>query len=71
MEILRIYQEEYCPIMYDVTKHLILLKIQNVIDVNVDLHQSYIKSLVKRLLPCMQINLLVVIFKIRLCQTNN
>ena len=40
MEILKVYIEEQLLIKYYVIKHLILLKIQNMMDINVDLLQA-------------------------------
>ena len=50
MEISRISAEEQLLIKYYVIKHLILLKIQNMMDINVDLLQWSIKFLIKKLL---------------------
>ena len=50
MEILKIYQKEQLPISCYVIKHLILLKIQNMLDVSVDLQQWFINFLTKRVL---------------------
>ena len=50
MEILKIYQKEQLPINCYVIKHLILLKIQNMLDVSVDLQQWFINFLIKRVL---------------------
>ena len=50
-------------------KHLILLKLQNMMDINVDLLQWFINVLIKKLqvVPlCLQINLLL---KMKICQT--
>ena len=52
-------------------KHLILLRIQNSIDINVGLLQWLINFLIKKLLLCVQINLLAVALKMRICQTSN
>ena len=49
-EILKIYQEEQLLIKYYVMKHIILLKILNVIVINMDLLQWCINLLIKRLL---------------------
>ena len=48
MEILKIYLEEQLLIKYYVIKHLILLKIRNMIDINVDLLQCFINFLIKK-----------------------
>ena len=50
MEIVRICPEEHLLIKYYVAKHLILLKIQNRMDITVDLLQWFKKFLIKRLL---------------------
>ena len=50
MEIVRICPEEHLLIKYYVVKHLILLKIQNRMDITVDLLQWFKKFLIKRLL---------------------
>ena len=42
MEILKIYTKEQLLIKYYVIKHLILLKMQNMMDINVDLPQWFI-----------------------------
>ena len=44
MEILKIEIEEQLLIKYYVVKHLILLKVQNEMDINVDLLQWFIKK---------------------------
>ena len=48
MEILKIYLQEQLLIQYDVIKHLILLKIRNMMVINVDLLQWFIKILIKK-----------------------
>ena len=52
MEILKIYLEEHLLIKYSVIKHLILLKIWNMMDINinVDLLKWFIKFLIEKLL---------------------
>ena len=60
---LKIYLEEQFPIKYYVIKHLILLRIQNMMDVEEVLHRWIISSLIKQLQ--------VVLLKVKLCQTNN
>ena len=52
MEILKIYLEEHLLIKYSVIKHLILLKIRNMMDINinVDLLKWFIKFLIEKLL---------------------
>ena len=64
MEILKIYLEEQLVIKYYVIKCLILLKANNMMDINVDLFQWFINFLIKSLL-------LVVVLKVNLCQTKN
>ena len=63
MEILEIYlEEQWLLIKYYVMKHLILLKIKNIMNINVDLLQWFIKFLIKR--PQWSL-------KRKLCRTNN
>ena len=50
MEILKIKVEEQLLIKYYVTKHLILLKIQYMMGVNIDLLQWFINFLIKKTL---------------------
>ena len=50
IEILIIRLEEQVLIRYCVIKHLILLKIQNMMDINIDLLQYFITFLTKKLL---------------------
>ena len=63
MEILKIEPEEQLLIKYCVIKHLILLKIRNMIHINVDLLQWSINVLIKTLLE--------VVLKMKICQTSN
>ena len=48
MEILKIYIEEELLIRYYVIKHIILLKVQNMMDINVVLLQWPINFLIKK-----------------------
>ena len=48
MDILKIYLEEQLLVKYCVIKHLILLEIQNMLDINVGLIQWFINFLIKR-----------------------
>ena len=59
MDILRICSEEQLQIQYYVIKHLILLKIQNMMDINADWLQWFMTFLIKKLL--------VVSLKIKIC----
>ena len=76
VEILWIRLEEQLLIKYYVVKHLTLLKIRNMIYINVNLLQRFINVLIKNLLVLMtpvellhmQIDLLL---KVKLFQTNN
>ena len=63
MEILNTYLEEQLLIKYYVIKHLILLKIQNMININVYLLHWFTKFLIRKLQA--------VILKIRIGQTKN
>ena len=56
-KILKIYLEEQILIKYYVIKHLTLLNIQKMMDINVDLLQWFIIFSIKSLL-CLRINLL-------------
>ena len=47
MEILKVYQEEQLLMKYYMIKHLMLLKIQIMTDINADLLQSFINTLIK------------------------
>ena len=70
-QILRIYREEHLLIKYYLEKYLILLKTQNMKQINVKLFQSFKSVLIKSLLVVLlhvQINL---VLKLKLCQTNN
>ena len=49
-EILKIYLEEQSQIIYNVIKHLISPKIQNMMDVKAYLLQWFVNFLIKRLL---------------------
>ena len=62
MEILKIELDEQLLIKYYMIKHLILLKIQNMMDINVDLLQWSINFLIKKLLA--------LVLKIIMFQTN-
>ena len=53
MEILKIKPEEQLLIKYCVIKHLLLLKIQNMMDIDAYLLQWSINFLIKKLLLCM------------------
>ena len=48
MEILKVKQDEQILIKYCLMKHLILLKIQNVIEINVNLLQQSTNSLIEK-----------------------
>ena len=50
LKILKIYLEEQLLVKYYVIKHLTLLKIQNIMDINVDLLQWFRNLLIKGLL---------------------
>ena len=50
MEILKVYLKEYLLIKYYVLKYIILLKIQNMMDIKVDLIPWFINLLIKKLL---------------------
>ena len=50
------------PNDYNVVKHLILIKIENMIDINLELLQWFINVLTK--------SLLVALLKVQFCQTN-
>ena len=63
MEILKIQLEKQLLIKYDVIKNLILLKIRNMIDINVDLLQWSTSILIKRIL--------VMASKMRIFRTKN
>ena len=63
MEILRIYLDEQLLIKQYAKKHLILLKIQNMMDIKELLLRWLINFSLKRLL--------VVVLKVKLCRTNN
>ena len=70
-QILRIYREEHLLIKYYLEKYLILLKTQNMKQINVKLFQSFKSVLIKSLLVVLlhvQINL---VLKLKLCQINN
>ena len=60
---LKIYQEEWLLIMYYVIKHLMLLKVRNMTDINVDLIQKFLNFLIKIFL--------VVMLKVKLGQINS
>ena len=51
--------------------HLILLKIRSMVDIEGVLLQWFINFLIKRLLLRVQLNLLVVVLKMRIFQTKN
>ena len=76
MEILRVYLEKQLLITYYVIKHLTLLKVQNIMDIKeLSLHW-FIKCLIKILLALIlvlrvQINLHIVLLKVKLCKTKN
>ena len=63
MEILRICPEEQPLIKYYALKHLILLKLQNMMDFNEDLLQYFINFLIK--------SFLIVVLKVKIFQTEN
>ena len=62
MEVLKIYLGKQLLIKYYAIKHLILLKIQNMMDLKEVLLQRFITFLLKRLL--------VVVLKMKICQKN-
>ena len=64
MEILKIYLKEQLLIKYYVIKHLILLKIQNMMDIKEVLLQWFKNFLIKS-------PLLVMVLKMKICQTKN
>ena len=61
-EISKIYPEELFQTKYNVITHLIWLKIQNMMDINVDLLQQFMHLLIK----CLRVMLL----KTKSCQTS-
>ena len=63
MEIIKVWQEEQFPIKYCVIEHLILLQIRNMMGIKEVLLQWFINSLIN--------TLLVVVLKMKICQTNN
>ena len=74
MEILRVYLEKQLLIKYYMIKHLKLLKVQNIMDIKELSFHWFIKCLIKILLALIlllrvQINLHIVLLKVKLCKT--
>ena len=68
METLKISTDEQLLIKYYVIKHLILLEIQNMMDINVNFHQWFINFLIKKILVLI---FQVMLLKVQLGQTKN
>ena len=79
MKILRVWLEDKLLIKYYVINYLILLKIPNMININANFDHWFINILIKSLLlhvhgqrpELCKINLLVVVLKVKLFETNN
>ena len=76
MEILNIYLEEQLLLKYYVIKHLIFQKVQSMMDIKEVLLQLFTNILIKNLLVLIlmlyaQINLQVMVLKMKICQNSN